>query len=144
MRYVAIAFFALAALRCEAGDFTGSALEVTGKRGSTDRHIWEQVDRVVSVVAREHHLSPGPTNPNRPDYLLSEKMYYAYYPTRNGTNIDVTYRRQLYRPIEIEILEIGVRRPSRSHRALLRDFRSGLSKSGLLVKRGQTQQVATD
>src|SRR4051794_10432016 len=53
VRYIAVAFLALAALRCEAGDFTGSALEVTGKRGSADHHVWGRVDRIVSLVARQ-------------------------------------------------------------------------------------------
>ena len=144
MRYVAIAFFALIALRCEAGDFTGSALEVTGKRGSTDRDIWKQVDTIVSLVTRKHRLIPGPTNPNRPDYLLNEKMYYAYYPTKSGTNIDVTYRRERDRPIEIEITESGVSRPSRAHLALLSDLRSALSQNGLLFKRSDPHTVVTE
>ena len=144
MRYVAIALFALAALRCGAGDFTGSALEVTAKRGGTERHVWEQVDTIVSLVARQHRLSPGPTNSNRPDYLLSEKMYYSYYLTKSRTNIHITYRRQLHRPIEIEITETGVRQPSRAHLALLSDVRSALSKNGLLVKRGDPHTIVTE
>jgi hypothetical protein len=144
VRYVAIAFFALIALRCEAGDFTGSALEVTGKCGSTDRDIWKQVDTLVSLVARKHRLIAGPTNPNRPDYLLNEKMYYAYYPTKSRTNIDVIYRRERDRPIEIEITESGVSRPSRAHLALLSDLRSALSKNGLLFKRGDPHTIVTD
>jgi hypothetical protein len=144
VRYIAVAFLALAALRCEAGDFTGSALEVTGKRGSADHHVWGRVDRIVSLVARRHRLIPGATNPNRPDYLLNEKMYYAYYPTRSGTNIDVTYRREMHRPIEIEITEIGVPRPSPAHLALLRDLRYGLSRNGLSVKRGEAHTIVTD
>lgn len=144
MRYVAIAFFALAALRCEAGDFTGSALEVTGKRGGTDHHVWEQVEGIVSSVAREHRLLPGPGNPNRPDYLLKEKLYSSYYPSRSRTTIVLFLRSQLYRPIEIEISESGVGQPSRAHRALLTELRYRLSKSGLSVKRGDPHIIVTD
>ncbi len=141
MRYLAIAFFALIALRCDAGDSIVSALEVAGKRGVSDAHVWQQVDGIVRGAARQHRLSPGPANSNRPAYLLTEKMYYTYYETRYRTIIDVTYRRQVHRPIEIEILEIGARRPSHAHLALLSDLRSGLSKSGLLVKRDETRRA---
>ena len=145
MRYLAISFFALIALRCEASDSIMSALEVTGKRGGSDHYVWQQVDRIVSGAARQYRLSPGPTNSNRPAYLLTEKMYYTYYETRYRTIISVTYRRQVHRPIEIEILEIQAHQPSDAHLALLRDLRSGLSKSGLLVKRGETRHgVVTD
>jgi hypothetical protein len=143
VRYLAIAFFALIALRCEARDSIMSALEVTGKRGVSDAYGWQQVDRIVRRAARQHRLSPGPANSSRPAYLLTEKSYYTYYETRYRTTIDVTYRRQVHRPIEIEILEIGARHPSDAHLALLSDLQSGLSKSGLLVKRGETRRGVT-
>lgn len=145
MRYLAIAFIALIALRCEASDSIMSTLKVTGKRGGSDHYAWQLVDRIVTGAARQHRLSPGPTNSNRPAYLLSEKMYYTYYETRYRTIISVTYRRQVHRPIEIEILEIQAHQPSGAHLALLRDLRSGLLRSGLLVKRGETRRgVVTD
>lgn len=144
MRYVAIAVCALTVLRCEGGEFNGSALEVTGKRGGADRQVWEQVERIVSSVAGEHRLSPGPVNPNRPGNLLDEKMYYGYYPSRSGTNISFICRRELRRPIEVEITESGVSRPSRAHFALLRDLRGRLSKGGLLVRRGDPRTIVTD
>lgn len=142
--YMAIAFLALMALRCEGGESNGSALEVTGKRGGTDRQVWEQVESIVSSVAREHRLSLGPVNRNRPDYLLNEKMYYGYYPSSSRTNISFTCRRELRRPIEVEITESGVSRPSRAHLALLRDLRERLSMGGLLVKRGEPRTIVTD
>ena len=144
MRYLAIALFALVALRAEAGDHTGSALKVTGKRGATDQHVWNDVDRIVRLVARTHHLSPAPSNPNRPDYVLNEKDYYGYYPSASRTNISLFCERERDQPIEIEIVESGARQPSRAHLALLRDLRSGLSKSGLLVTRGIRTKAVTD
>jgi hypothetical protein len=144
VRRLIIPLFALIALRCEAGDFTGSALEVTSKRGVADHHVWKQVDSLVSVVARKHHLIPGPTNPNRPDYSLNEKMYYGYFPSSSRTNISFIYRRERRRPIEVEITETGVRRPSRAHLALLRDLRERLWNGGLLVKRGEPRTIVTD
>lgn len=143
MRFLAIAFFALIALRCEAGDSIMFALEVTGKRGGSDHYVWQQVDRIVSGAARQHRLSPGPANSNRPAHLLTEKMYYTYYETRYGTIISVTYRRQVHSPIEIEILEIQAHQPSDAHLALLRDLRSRLLKSGLVIKRGETRHGVT-
>jgi hypothetical protein len=144
MRYLAIAFLAFVALRAEAGEHTGSALRVSGKRGATDHHVWNDVNRIVRLVARAHHLSPAPTNPNRPDYVLNEKDYYSYYPSASRTNISLFCERLRDQPIEIEIVESGARRPSRAHLALLRDLRSGLSKSGLLVTRGIRTMAITD
>ena len=144
MHRLIIALCAVIALRCEAGNFTGSALEVTSKRGVADHRVWKQVDSFVSLVARKHHLIPGPTNPNRPDYLLNEKMYYGYYPSSSQTNISFIYRRERGRPIGVEITETGVARPSRAHLALLRDLRECLLNGGLLVKRGETRTIVTD
>lgn len=144
MRYLAIAVCAFAALRCDGGEFNGSALEVTGRRGGTKRQVWEQVERIVSSVARERRLSRGPVNLNRPDYLLNEKMYYGYYPSSSGTNISVHCRRELRRPIEVEITEVGVSRPSRAHLALLRDLRGRLLKGGMLVSRGEPRTIVTE
>jgi hypothetical protein len=143
VRFLAIAFFALIALRCEASDSIMSALEVTGKRGDSDHYVWQQVDRIVSGAARQHRLSLGPAKSDRPAYLLTEKMYYTYYETRYRTIISVTYRRQVHRPIEIEILEIQAHQPSDAHLALLRDLRSRLLKSGLVIKRGETRHGVT-
>ena len=160
MRSIAIALFALVALRCDGRDYNGSALEVSSKQVrnradfwlADDVDVWRKVERLVTSLATKHGLSLV-----RPEYIggapyqarigfsarspkSSLDLYltsYAYQPLK------IESPPHPYQPLRIEIVETLRDKPSKLHRRLLQDLRRQLMRDGLLVKRTEPRIVVT-